>query len=146
MMSLKMPVFVVTILFLTTSPAVSGAMTSLSFLQDSRSLLLFPSFEKPFIISQISNPSVGKFQVETIKPASLQVSQFNMGLTRLPMGITLDRLHRNIEMGLQKSTSEPDACWIPIDPVGPIRIPMSVAYIDGYYYDTPWIPHVNIPG
>lgn len=89
---------------------------------------------------------MGKFQVETIKPASLQVSQFNMGLTRLPMGITLDRLHRNIEMGLQKSTSEPDACWIPIDPVGPIRIPMSVAYIDGYYYDTPWIPHVNIPG
>lgn len=138
-------VFLCIILCLATVPAVSGAIPAPSFLQDSRSLLSFPSFDSPRDISPTSIPFAGPAIVKNTKPASTQFTSY-LHVTRLPMGISLDSLHRNIGLGLQKSTSDPDACWIPIDPVGPIRIPMAVAYINGYYCDTPWIPHVYIPG
>lgn len=138
-------VFLCIILCLATVPAVSGTMPAPSFLQDSRSLLSFPSFDSPRDISPTSIPFAGPVIVKNTKPASTQFTSY-LHVTRLPMGISLDSLHRNIGLGLQKSTSDPDACWIPIDPVGPIRIPMAVAYINGYYCDTPWIPHVYIPG
>lgn len=146
MMNLKIPVLVALILFLFPIPATIGGVPFPSLLPDSRSSHSFPSYDKPQELVKNPTTAMGAVNIEITKPAYKPPSPVNMDITRLPMGISLDRLHRNIGLGLQRLSSEPDACWIPIKPMGPIRIPMSVAYIDGYYCDAPWIPHVYIPG
>jgi hypothetical protein len=58
----------------------------------------------------------------------------------------------NYDQGLQMLTENPDACWVPLDtPIttrgfeyGPGPGQVSGVYIDGYYCDTPWIPHIYL--
>ncbi len=56
----------------------------------------------------------------------------------------------NVDSGLRMLAEQPDACWVPIDnPVSLRRFENGAGpdeffgvYIDGYYCDSPWIPHV----
>lgn len=145
-MNFKISVLLITILVLAIIPATSGGVLSPSSIQNSRISYSFPSYDKPPGISQHFAYTMGDVKIDVTKPALRLVLPISPSPTCLPMGVSLDKLHRNINLGLQKLSLEPDACWIPINPIGPIRIPMSVAYIDGYYCDTPWIPHISLPG
>ena len=131
-------------LFLVCIPAISAALPYTSLIQNSRSSISLPSYTKPGI-PQISIPASRVVIGDLAKPVTKPVSPLNLGQTWIPMGISLNTLHNNIDLGLQRLSEEPGACWTPISPIGPIRIPMSVAYIDGYYCDKPWIPHIYIP-
>lgn len=126
-------------------PAISAAIPYSSIIQNSRISISFPSYDKPGGIPQISIPTPSVVIGEITKPVLKQQSPLNSDQTWISMGISLDKLHKNIGLGIQRLSGEPDACWIPINPIGPIRIPMSVAYIDGYYCDKPWIPHIKFP-
>jgi hypothetical protein len=56
----------------------------------------------------------------------------------------------NVDSGLRMLAEQPDACWVPIDsPITLRRFENGAGpneyygvYIDGYYCDSPWIPHV----
>jgi len=58
----------------------------------------------------------------------------------------------NYCLGLQMLTDNPDASWVPLDaPIatrgfeyGPGPGQVSGVYIDGYYCDTPWVPHIHL--
>lgn len=58
----------------------------------------------------------------------------------------------NYYQGLQMLTQNPDACWVPLDtPIatrrfeyGPGPGQVSGVYYDGYYCDTPWVPHIRL--
>lgn len=62
----------------------------------------------------------------------------------------LDKWLKNVDLGLQMLSEQPEACWSSLD--SPIAIrrfeygssPEEIfgVYIDGYYCDTPWIPHI----
>ncbi len=58
----------------------------------------------------------------------------------------------NYYLGLQMLTDNPDACWVPLEaPIatrgfeyGPGPGQVSGVYYDGYYCDTPWVPHIYL--
>ena len=59
-----------------------------------------------------------------------------------------DEWLKNVDSGLQMLSEQPEACWTPIDsPITLRRFEYGLeeifgVYIDGYYCDTPWIPHI----
>lgn len=145
MPQLLKPFVILILILLMCVPVISSATPHSSLTQYQRSSISFPSFwseknPKSFPTSQ------RVVSIEIPKPVTKNYLPMTLGLTSLPLGISLDKLHKNIDSGIKRLSEEPEACWIPISPIGPIRIPMSVVFIDGYYCDKPWIPHVDFAG